>query len=66
MPFRKLPGNRGQIYVPECNRCEKKNPCPDCFNCQWCGNERCRLCRPDDYAEKRKSPPEHPVKKNGS
>ena len=24
---------------------DKKHPCPDCAFCQWCGEERCRLCR---------------------
>jgi hypothetical protein len=24
----------------------KKHPCPDCDFCQWCSDERCRLCRP--------------------
>jgi len=23
----------------------KKHPCPDCVYCQWCGEDRCRLCR---------------------
>lgn len=23
---------------------EKKHPCPDCQSCQWCSDERCRLC----------------------
>ncbi len=23
----------------------KKHPCPDCSFCQWCGDDRCRLCR---------------------
>ena len=22
----------------------KKHPCPDCTCCQWCSDERCRLC----------------------
>lgn len=22
----------------------KKHPCPDCQMCQWCSDERCRLC----------------------
>lgn len=22
----------------------KKYPCPDCTCCQWCSNDRCRLC----------------------
>ena len=24
---------------------EKKHPCPDCRFCQWCGVDRCGLCR---------------------
>jgi len=23
---------------------EKKHPCPDCRQCQWCSEDRCRLC----------------------
>jgi len=23
---------------------EKKHPCPDCDHCQWCSDDRCRLC----------------------
>jgi len=23
---------------------EKKHPCPDCTYCQWCSDDRCRLC----------------------
>jgi hypothetical protein len=22
----------------------KKHPCPDCTCCQWCSDDRCRLC----------------------
>jgi len=22
----------------------KKHPCPDCQHCQWCSDDRCRLC----------------------
>jgi len=22
----------------------KKHPCPDCRQCQWCSDDRCRLC----------------------
>jgi hypothetical protein len=22
----------------------KKHPCPDCGFCQWCSDDRCRLC----------------------
>jgi hypothetical protein len=45
MDFKKLPDNFGKIYVPECDGGTKKHPCPDCFSCQWCGNERCRVCK---------------------
>jgi hypothetical protein len=24
---------------------QKKHPCPDCTFCQWCGDDRCALCR---------------------
>ena len=23
----------------------KKYPCPDCKFCQWCSDDRCRICR---------------------
>jgi hypothetical protein len=23
----------------------KKCPCPDCRFCQWCSDDRCRMCR---------------------
>jgi len=53
MAFQKLPNNKGLIYVPECRNCIKKHPCRDCFSCQWCGDERCRVCRPNDYGLKK-------------
>lgn len=67
MAFRKLPDNRGLVYIPECTckKGEKKHPCADCFNCQWCGNERCRVCRPDDYAPNPETVPEPPADENG-
>jgi hypothetical protein len=24
---------------------KKKLPCPDCKFCQWCSDDRCRICR---------------------
>jgi hypothetical protein len=45
MSFEKLPDNLGMIYIPDDSKMKNKNPCQDCFSCQWCGNERCRLCR---------------------
>jgi hypothetical protein len=23
---------------------DQKHPCPDCRQCQWCSDDRCRLC----------------------
>jgi len=23
---------------------KKKHPCADCHHCQWCSEDRCRLC----------------------
>ena len=23
---------------------DKKHPCPDCRMCQWCSDDRCRMC----------------------
>jgi len=35
---------------------EKKHPCPDCRHCQWCAEERCRLClRSTDNCRKKLS-----------
>jgi hypothetical protein len=45
MQFKKLPGNRGMVYVPAPRGGKRKHLCRDCFSCQWCGNERCRACR---------------------
>jgi hypothetical protein len=62
MKFKKLPDNRGLIYVPEWSD-GKKNPCPDCFSCQWCGNERCRVCQGKPPAPCRNQGPFRPNKK---
>jgi hypothetical protein len=55
MAFKKLPDNLGMIYVPECSTGKKKHPCSDCFVCQWCGNERCRVCQVKLHDEKKKT-----------
>jgi hypothetical protein len=48
MPFMKMPGVIGKVYVPE--RCPdhfKKHGCEECFSCQMCSDDRCSVCRPD-------------------
>ena len=45
MPFITLPHMMGKIYVPEQKAaCFRKHPCPDCFSCQRCSDDRCGLC----------------------
>jgi hypothetical protein len=46
MKFIKVPGLEGKVYVPLTDlRAHKKHPCKDCFSCQMCTDDRCKLCR---------------------
>lgn len=56
MAFQKLPGNLGKIYIPNLAETEKKHPCPDCFACQWCGDQRCHTCRAKGGRRVKKGP----------
>jgi hypothetical protein len=48
MPFVSIPGMPGRLYVPEERaECLKKFPCGDCFSCEHCADDRCRVCRED-------------------
>lgn len=43
-----VPGLSGKVFVPEdAGRDRKKHPCTACFACQWCDENRCRVCRDD-------------------
>ncbi len=45
MAWQTVQGLDGKVFIPECrNEGKKKNPCPDCFACQNCSDERCRVC----------------------
>lgn len=45
MPFVDLPDGTGKVYVPEKQQgCRQKHPCPDCFSCQMCSDDRCQRC----------------------
>ncbi|TLM65443.1 MAG: hypothetical protein FDZ69_10010 [Deltaproteobacteria bacterium] len=35
----------------------QKHPCPDCRQCQWCGDDRCRLCLRSSSGCRRKLSP---------
>jgi hypothetical protein len=52
MKFIKVPGLEGKVYVPLTDlRAHKKHPCKDCFSCQMCTDDRCKLCREDKNEE---------------
>jgi len=55
MPFVKMPGVTGKVYVPEAIPGQQaKHPCPDCFACQQCSDDRCRVCRAPGRTGKRR------------
>ncbi len=45
MPFTKVRGLVGMVFEPPHAGAPKKHPCPDCFSCQFCSDDRCRVCR---------------------
>ena len=57
MPFVKISGCPGKLYVPDEQKdWAKKHPCTDCFSCDHCSDDRCRVCR--DKKEIQKNPPQ--------
>lgn len=44
MAFIRMEGVCGKVFVPEGSPEPKKHPCPDCFECQQCSDDRCRVC----------------------
>jgi hypothetical protein len=39
-------GLPGKVFQPDDNGLNpKKHPCTACFACQWCDENRCRVCR---------------------
>ncbi len=62
MPFVTVPGLKGKVYVSQQPvGCVKKHPCKDCFSCQNCSGDRCRVCLSRQNC--RRSPLD--LKKNG-
>ena len=39
----RLPGHCGRTS-------SRKDPCPDCFQCQGCSEDRCRICRKEGHS----------------
>jgi len=48
--WRKYPGLKGVVYVPDQTERFSKKQCPDCHHCQMCTNDRCRLCLGGNFA----------------
>ena len=48
MAFVSIPGIQGQVFVPDQDIRSAKHPCRDCFACQQCSDDRCRVCRRED------------------
>ncbi|HEX40835.1 MAG TPA: hypothetical protein ENN81_02085 [Phycisphaerales bacterium] len=45
MAYKRLKGIPGRIHIPDiAPAAAKKHPCPDCFQCQHCPDDRCRTC----------------------
>lgn len=45
MPFIRIPGVKGQLYVPESiPGSQSKHKCQDCTYCQWCNDDKCTAC----------------------
>ena len=38
------------------NNPDKKHPCPDCFNCLFCSDARCKVCLSSKNCKNSKSP----------
>ena len=57
MPFVELPGITGKVYVLEVQQeGSKKHSCKDCYFCQMCSDDRCRLCiGPKNYKSRKSS-----------
>ncbi|MDP6523627.1 MAG: hypothetical protein QGI24_00175 [Kiritimatiellia bacterium] len=44
MPFVRVSGIEGLVYVPDEESGPKKHNCPDCLSCGWCSDNRCDAC----------------------
>ena len=55
MPFKKMPGVTGLVYVREEIGKKKKHPCKDCYCCQWCSDNRCEMCLKKQCCKKDKN-----------
>jgi hypothetical protein len=51
MPFKTVRGLKGKVYVPDtAEEGTRRHACIDCYSCQLCSDNRCRVCRDDQSA----------------
>lgn len=42
--FEPAGGLPGRVFIPR-GRSDGKHPCAECYDCQWCPDTRCAVCR---------------------
>jgi hypothetical protein len=52
MAFIRIEGVEGKVFVPDLSPEPKKHPCPGCFECARCSDDRCRVCRSGSETDK--------------
>lgn len=55
MAFVVIPGIQGSVFVPDKGARSAKYACGECFACQWCSEDRCRVCRREDGPDSSKA-----------
>ena len=46
MTFEAVRGLKGKVYVPAATEgAARRYPCKECYVCQLCSEDRCRVCR---------------------
>jgi hypothetical protein len=55
MSFKTVRGLKGKVYVPDpAAQGTRKHTCLDCYSCQLCSDDRCRVCRDEQCVCKSK------------
>jgi len=62
MGFQKHPGIEGKVFVPDETAGTGKHTCRDCFSCQQCSDDRCRVCRSEKPPTDESAPAKRPCR----
>jgi hypothetical protein len=66
MRWVKFHGLSGKVYQPDgVGQVHKKHPCRTCFTCQWCDENRCRVCQSDGIEFNDHSAAKHVKRQHG-